>query len=276
MIGKLLAPVARLKAWWSAADHSQKQTRLAIAALLVGVIALTPVWNDLMAPPEEKLVKLGYRKTYEDFWRAVSNKHPEAVALFAKAGLRLERREFIRLFDDRVFNKEVFETLKKGDAVSSAHCPTDIRALDLYRTASVNPDKLAAIRGPCATASVVKAIQASRAAEARRLSDSRALNQDRPRRLAQCTAKYQAEGDQRLLAEASRFNLLSVSTYTERQCVLANLNKELLVGALNSANARESVTRSIHRCCQQYDADIRIDDAGLRAADDALAILKET
>lgn len=273
MIRNLANLTTRVMKWWTTKADSQKQTSLAIVALVVSVMAI-PYINDKLASPEEKLVKLGYHKTYEDFWRAVANKHPEAVDLFTKTGMRFDPHDFGRLFNDRVFNKDVFEKLEKGGAISSAHCPIGIKDLGLYRSVASNPDKLAAIRGACAAISVTAAIRASRVTEATRLSESLARNQGRPQRIASCTSKYQSESDQRLLTEASQFSLLSVPGYTERQCVLAHLNKELLLGTIDSSNLHETVVQSIHRCCQQYDPELQIDDAGIRAADDALAILE--
>jgi hypothetical protein len=99
-------------AFWAGLKIDQKIAVVglivAVLSLVVGVFAL-PTFNDWLASPEEKLAKLGYKKTYDDFWRAIINKHPEAVELFSRAKVRLEPRDFKRIFDDRVFNPQVVE-----------------------------------------------------------------------------------------------------------------------------------------------------------------------
>lgn len=270
----ILAPLRRLATWWNRGEPHDKQMRLAVIGLLIAAIALWPVIHSaFLASPEENLAKLGYQKTYQDFWRAVVNKHTQAVELFAKAHVRLEPRDFRRVFDDRVFNADVFAALRHGGSIDAAHCPSEIQGLDLYASVTSHPDKARAIRRVCALPTVVAAIEAAKAAEQARIAQVLARNQLRPARVKDCVARYRAQGDQRLIAEASRFDLLRPTTYTERECVLARLNQELLLGGRTLMNPNGAFRTIVRTCCEQYDPPQPSSDAGIRAADAALALL---
>ncbi len=269
----VLAPLRRALSWWNSQEEGKKQTRIAIVALIVAIIALVPIVNDWLASPEEELAKLGYKKTYEDFWRSISNKHTEAVNLFMQAKLRLEPEHFGHLFDDRIFSVDIFNVLFKGNSIDEQHCPTDIKSLKLYKFVAPNPEKLLALRRVCNKPAVIASIRSIRIAEQERITEAVAKNQGRPERVKACVNKYQSE-KQKLIKDAIQFDLLGHTTYTEYQCILAHLNTEFLLGGGQLlVNSDQAFLAIIRQCCDEYDPPQQPGDSGIRAADDAIAIL---
>lgn len=266
---------AAIVGWWTGSSEARKQTSIAIAALVVAIIALAPVLSDLTASPEEKLSKLGYKKTYDDFWRAIYNKHVEAVSLYTKSKARLEPRDFHRLFDDRTFDLEVFGILADGKSIDSKQCPTDIDGVALYPAHGNNPDKVKAIRRICAKPEIISKISAAREGEFLRISAARLADLTRTDRIRACVLKYRSENQRQLMEEASRFDLLSRRTLTERQCVLAQISIGLLVGGDTVADAEQLLVRSIGKCCTDSNQPTSLGDSRLRSADYALTMLKE-
>lgn len=270
----VLAPFRRVQQWWNNGKEGQKQIRVAIAALIVAIIALIPVFS--VDPPDKKLSDLGYKITYPEFLRAIANKHSEAVDLFTRITpkMRLEQNDFIGLFGDRVFNAKVFAVLEDGGSIDQRLCPTDIQRLSVYSEIRNNPEKLSAISSVCGKPEVVSAIRASRIAEQNRIKEASAKNANRPERLRACQAKYQTENRQELIEEASKFPLLKYDRYTERQCVLANLSKELLLGGQSLLGPNDTFDEVYRRCCEDYDPLVISNSTGVQAADDAILILE--
>lgn len=67
--------------------------------------------------------------------------------------------------------------------------------------------------------------------------------------MAQCVSEIVQSTPQDLIEEASNFNILSVNTYLPRQCVLAAINKNLLVGTEVDMLRSEFVRTHALRCC---------------------------
>ncbi|HYP34681.1 MAG TPA: hypothetical protein VES00_22625 [Burkholderiaceae bacterium] len=275
MFSRLRSSLAALRGWLRDLGEARIQTGIAIVALIVAVIALEPVVSDLRASPEERLAKLGYKKTYEEFWRAISNKHLEAAELFGEAKVRLAPGDFHRLFDGRVFDPEIFAALRKRGAIDNRDCPTDIEGVRLYPAVARNPEMAQRLRDLCANPAVVAQIAAARAAEADRLAQAARRAEKQPGWLKRCEAGYASENPGRLLDEAATFDALAPRTYSERQCVLAEVKTGLIVQGATGAGAAELIARSAARCCARYGQSPAPDSSRLRSADDALAMLKD-
>jgi hypothetical protein len=159
--------------------------------------------------------------------------------------------------------------------VDDAHCPTEIQSLAFYKTAMTREDKARLLKQICGKQSVINAIRTARSGEQSRLAEAELKNRKRAERQEACWKKYNDEGERRMISEASQFNILTPTTYTERQCVLAYLNRELLVNwrSLKNSNTFHSIVRS---CCEKYDPLQSTVKDGLRTADEVIQWLSQS
>jgi len=276
MFSKLRSSLAALRGRLPPLDNPKWPTVIALLGLLAAVLALEPVLSDLTASPEEKLAKLGYKKTYDEFWRAISNKHLEAAELFAQARSRVAPRDFHRLFDEQVFDAEIFAALGKRNAIDRRDCPADIEGVRLYPAVARNPEMAKVLRKLCADPEVIARIAAARAAELERLSAARQGAAERPEQLRRCMLGYRAEDPDRLLDEAASFDFLAPRTYSERQCVLAEVHAGLITRGARGADAGELIARGAAKCCATYHRLPELDSSRLQRLDDALAMLGQS
>jgi hypothetical protein len=230
--------------------------------------------KDLFASPEKQLTELGYqRRTYDEFLRAIATRHVEAIELFGKLHLRLKPQHFPELFTDENFATPVLDALIASSSVNETHCPSDLKGSALYGKHSANPEKVRYLRKVCSKGSVLDSLRSSRAAEASRIAEASSSNSGRASRLEQCRNQYMAENYQALLDEAIRFNILSKTQYSQRECILAELNKSLLLGGGELARGPSAIAPFVQRCCERYIPNADVDDRGVRAIDNALKML---
>lgn len=268
--------VASARSAWSHL-HTAIKVGITTGILFAAASAFVDVrslFKDLFASPEKQLTELGYqRRTYDEFLRAIATRHVEAIELFGKLQLRLKPQHFPELFIDENFATPVLDALLASGSVDETHCPTDVKGAALYGTHSANPEKIQYLRKVCGKGSVLNSLKSSRAAETSRIAEASSSNSERAGRLEQCRRQYMAENYQALLEEASRFNILSKNQYSERECVLAELNKSLLLGGGELARGPSAIAPYVQRCCERYIPNADVDDRGVRAIDDALKVL---
>ncbi len=246
-------------------------TLFAFASAFVDVRSL---WKDVFASPEKQLTELGYhQRTYDEFLRAVLTRHVEAIHLFGELGNRLKPQHFPELFKDGVYHSGVIAALVSSKAVSDEHCPTAGRPVSVYLSYSGNLEKVNWLRSICNTPRVLNSLQASLAEESTRIEAARVRNAARADTVNRCKARYRAEGEQRLFQEASRFNILSRHTYSERECVLANLNIALVAGYPASESGPQLFNSALAECCTTYNPEANIDPNILATLKGSIAIL---
>lgn len=247
-----------------------------IASFVVGAatIASVPYFNDLRASPEEALFKLGYKKNYSDFVQTIVNKHPEAVGLFCKSGMRLKPGDVRLVFDDKHYSAKTVEALTSGGCMDSNQCPTALAEMGIYLGAAGHPDKRRDLRALCAHASVVSAIESNIEAERVKLQANSTKNAGHPERIRACVGSFMAEPSESLLSEAAQFNMLGSSTYTLRQCVLADLKAFLMIRLPSGGAAGPAVQAAAIECCGHYDPLVPVSNVGLDQAQQALAFLR--
>ena len=268
-----LAQVGSARAGW----RSWLQSRLGkagAAAVALATIASVPALNDWFASPEEALFKMGYKKNYSDFVQTIINKHPDATSLFCKAGMRLKSEDVRLVFDDRYHSAATVKALTGGGCMDSNHCPTALKDMPVYVGAAAHPDKRQHLKTLCGRASVVHAIESNIAAERQKLQGNAQANAQRPQRLQRCVGSFMAEGGEKLMREASQFNILGAQTYTLRQCVLAKLNVFLLTWRPGSGSADGVVVKAANECCGSYDPAVPETNAAMDQARQALAMLQ--
>lgn len=228
---------------------------VAVAALVSGFGDGRAIFKDIFASPEKQLAELGYlRRDDSEFMLAIANRHVEAAELFAKMGKRVKPIEFAGLFDDRIYHRGVIDVLVAGGAVTSELCPTTGTDVAIYTKYASNPEKLALLKKLCGTDAVLISLRGSLQAEEARLAAVQAANADRPQVLQACYARYLKEGENRMTEAASRFVITSRTTYTERECVLAKVNVDLLLGGRDSQSSARAFRSYVGECCSQYNA----------------------
>lgn len=253
---------------WSKTGVAEKTLWLT----LVGVVAaIIPIAMNYFSSPEEDLVRFGYRKSHEDMWNAVVNKNIRAVELFTKTNIRLDRRDFDRLFSDDIFNPVIVDALSNGTSVDEGLCPTDINSLEIYRAAEPNVEKARRLRHICGKSSIIKSIQYASDIEKNRLKNLLEMNKYIPINISQCKHKY--ESDTGVIDESVNFNILGVSYYTERQCILAGINVFLLVGDTAELAGGRVIQKIIGECCERYNPLQDVSNARLQTADAAIRML---
>lgn len=246
-------------------------TLFAFASAFVDVRSL---WKDVFASPEKQLTELGYQqRTYDEFLRAVLTRHVEAVRLFSELGNRLKPQHFPELFKDGVYHSGVIAALVSSKAVSDEHCPTAGKSISIYLSYSSNQEKANLLRSICNTPRVLNSLQASLVEEDSRIEVARAQNAARTDTVNRCKERYRAEGEQRLFQEASRFNILSRHTYSERECVLANLNVALVTGYPAPGSSHQSFNTALIECCMTYNPEANVDSNVLVTLQGSIAFL---
>jgi hypothetical protein len=249
---------------------------VAAAALVSGFGDGRAIFKDVFASPEKQLTELGYlRRDHSEFLLAISNRHVEAVGLFAKIGKRVKPAEFVSLFEDRVYHRDVVDSLIASGAVTSELCPTSGADVAMYARFAINPEKQALLKQLCGSEAVLRSLQGSLLAEEARLAAVQAANADLPQVLDACYARYLVEGEEKMSAAASRFAITSRMTYTERECVLAKLNVDLLMGGRDPNATARAFLGHVEECCSEYNAAKTEDTSAREALQTAVAMLGE-
>ena len=217
---------------------------------------------------------MGYKKNYGEFVQAIVNKHPDAVSLFCKAGLRLKPVDAASVFDETNYNAETVKALTSRGCMDSNQCPTALSEMSVYLKSANHPDRRRDLRKLCGQPSVLRAIEANMEAERKVLSDNAAANSNRAARVKTCVQGYLAEGPEALMHEASKFNLLGPLTYTPRQCVLAQLNIFLISGGPVGGSPGRAMYDAAMKCCSEEHASLAVSPVQLEAAGQALNMLR--
>lgn len=254
--------------------HGWTPGRIGAIVLGIATIASVPFFNELFASPEEALFKMGYKKNYSEFVQAIVNKHPDAVSLFCKAGMRLKPGDVGLVFDERYYSTETVKALTKRGCMDSNHCPTALADMPIYLKSANHPDRRDDLRKLCGQPSVLRAIEANMVAERKVLGDNAAANSNRPARVKACVESYLAEGTDALMREASKFNLMGPLTYTPRQCVLAQLNIFLISGSPIGGSRDSAVSSAAMKCCSEEHGPMNVSPGQLDAAGQALSMLR--
>lgn len=248
---------------------------LAVAALVSGFGDGRAIYKDLFASPEKQLTELGYlKRDYPEFLLAITNRHVEAVELFAKMGKRVKPAELPGLFDDRVYHRGVIDALTGGGALTSEICPTSGADVALYTRYSSNPEKQALLKKLCGKDAVLNSLKGALQAEEARLAGAESSNSGRSQVLEACHARYLQEGEDRMTEAASRFVITSRTTYTERECILAQLNVALLLGGNDPQSSARAFRGHVAKCCSTYNAAKVVDPTVRDSIKAAIAMLQ--
>lgn len=254
-----------------------RRPSFSVAATVLGLaaaLASIPFINDFFASPEEALFKMGYKKNYSEFVQAIVNKHPQAVGLFCKSGMRLKPDDVRLVFDDKHYSAKTVDALTSGGCMDSNQCPTALPEMGIYLGAAGHPDKRRDLRALCGNVSVVNAIESNIEAERVKLQASAAKNAGRQERIRACVGGFMAEPSESLLSEAAQFNMLGTLTYTLRQCVLADLKAFLMIRPLGGGPASQAVQAAAVECCGHADPMVPVSTAGMAQAQQALDFLR--
>jgi hypothetical protein len=266
-------PVEWLKQAWQKRPVTTVSVS-ALALIFAAVSAFTDV-HSLFSSPEKQLTELGYpERNYDEFLRAIANKHIEAVELFGEIGKRLKPEQFHELFLDAYFNAGVLDALLDAKSVTDEHCPTSGQRILVYIDSASNPQKMGFIRKLCANEKVVAALEASLQAEQARLTDAEDDNTARNVVLRACDTRYQQEGEERMIRDAAQFSLTGTNAYTERECVLAKLNVGLITSDPRLRAGQQYFNDAVTGCCDHYNPEAKIDFTQRENLERAIKLLK--
>lgn len=125
----------------------------------------------------------------------------------------------------------------------------------------------------CAKPGVLTSLQGTKAAEVSRITSAKIANTNCAEVLQTCNQHYMSGNFNALIEEASRFDILSKDQYSESECVLAEINKSLLLGDANLVQGPASIAPYIAKCCETYNRSANVDNSELLTIETALKVL---